>query len=94
MSAGLHRRTRDGIPLPALQGPWSAEAAEHTFDVQDPATGSAIATVRGAGAAEVDAAVHHARRAYLETWRHIGARERGATIPEWVALDAVDGHGR
>lgn len=82
MSAVQDRETRDGIRLPALEGPWSAASAEHTFAVEDPATGSAIAAVRGASAAEVDAAVHRARRAYLQTWRHVDARERGALLQE------------
>lgn len=76
------RVARGDLRLPALAGPWSAESGEHDFDVQDPATSAVIATVRGGGAAEVDAAVRRAKTAYEETWRHIGARERGTLLLE------------
>jgi acyl-CoA reductase-like NAD-dependent aldehyde dehydrogenase len=38
--------------------------------------------VHGGGAADVDAAVRWARAAYAGTWRHVGARERGALLYE------------
>lgn len=92
MSAVQDRVTRGDIPLPALDGSWSADAATHTFDIHDPATGSVIAAVRGAGATEVDAAVRRARTAYEETWHHISARERGALLHECsrVILEHAD----
>jgi acyl-CoA reductase-like NAD-dependent aldehyde dehydrogenase len=71
--------------LPALSGPWSGGPA-HAFAVHDPATGREIATVRGGGPAEVDAAVRRARAAYDTTWRHVGARERGALLVECSRL--------
>ena len=67
-------------PLPALKGPWSSGRAEDAFDVHDPATGEVVATVGGGGAAEVDAAVRRACRAYDEVWRHVPARERGRLL--------------
>jgi acyl-CoA reductase-like NAD-dependent aldehyde dehydrogenase len=67
--------------LPALDGPWTGRP-EHAFAVHDPATGREIATVKGGGAAEVDAAVRRARSAFDTTWRHVGARERGALLTE------------
>jgi acyl-CoA reductase-like NAD-dependent aldehyde dehydrogenase len=67
-------------PLPALKGPWSSGRAEDRFDVHDPATGEVVATVEGGGAAEVDAAVRRACRAYDDVWRHVPARERGKLL--------------
>jgi len=69
-------------PLPALKGAWSSGRAHDSFDVFNPATGAVIATVDGGGAAEVDAAVRRARRAYDEVWRTVPARERGRLLFE------------
>jgi acyl-CoA reductase-like NAD-dependent aldehyde dehydrogenase len=69
-----------GPPLPALKGPWSSGRAHDAFDVHDPATGDVVATVEGGGAAEVDAAVRRACRAYDGVWRHVPARERGRLL--------------
>jgi len=67
-------------PLPPLKGPWSSGRAEDSFNVFNPATGEAVATVEGGGEAEVDAAVRRARRAYDDVWRHLTARERGKLL--------------
>jgi acyl-CoA reductase-like NAD-dependent aldehyde dehydrogenase len=67
-------------PLPAVKGPWSSGRAEDSFAVHDPATGEIVATVEGGAEAEVDAAVHRARRAYDDVWRHVSARERGKLL--------------
>ena len=72
----------DTPPLPALKGSWSSGRPEDSFDVFNPATGSVLATVDGGGAAEVDAAVRRARRAYDEGWRQVSARERGKLLFE------------
>jgi acyl-CoA reductase-like NAD-dependent aldehyde dehydrogenase len=66
--------------LPALKGAWSSGRADDAFDVFNPATGEVVATVDGGGAAEVDAAVRRARRAYDEVWRHVPARQRGRLL--------------
>jgi acyl-CoA reductase-like NAD-dependent aldehyde dehydrogenase len=73
-------------PLPALKGPWSSGRAEDAFDVFNPATGEVVATVDGGGAAEVDAAVRRARRAYDDVWRRVPARERGKLLFECARL--------
>jgi acyl-CoA reductase-like NAD-dependent aldehyde dehydrogenase len=70
------------VSLPALEGAWSSGRPEDAIDVEDPATGAVIATVAGGGPAEVDAAVHRARRAYQEVWRQTAARERGRLLGE------------
>jgi len=69
-------------PLPQLKGPWSSGRAEDAFDVFDPATGEVVATVQGGGAAEVDAAVRRACRAFESGWRDVPARERGRLLFE------------
>jgi len=68
--------------LPQLKGPWSSGRAEDAFDVFDPATGEVVATVQGGGAAEVDAAVGRAWRAFESGWRDVPARERGRLLFE------------
>ena len=70
------------MTLPALRGAWSSGRAEDAFDVHNPATGEVVATVAGGGAAEVDAAVRRARRAYDEVWRQVPARERGRLLSD------------
>jgi acyl-CoA reductase-like NAD-dependent aldehyde dehydrogenase len=76
------------VPRPALKGPWSSGDPGDAFDIHDPATGSVVATVHGGGAAEVDAAVHRARAAYVGGWRQTTARERGALLAECSRLVA------
>jgi acyl-CoA reductase-like NAD-dependent aldehyde dehydrogenase len=68
--------------LPQLKGPWSSGRPEDAFDVFDPATGEIVATVEGGGAAEVDAAVGRAGRAFEGGWRDVPARERGRLLFE------------
>jgi acyl-CoA reductase-like NAD-dependent aldehyde dehydrogenase len=63
-----------------LRGPWSSGDDADAFDVDEPATGELLARVHGGGAAEVDAAVRAARRAFDEDWRHRTARERGRIL--------------
>ncbi|AAS53173.1 AFL201Wp [Eremothecium gossypii ATCC 10895] len=52
----------------------------------NPANGELIATFYAAGAADVDAAVAAARRAYEERWRHTSAQERGALLARLAEL--------
>jgi acyl-CoA reductase-like NAD-dependent aldehyde dehydrogenase len=70
------------LVLPRVSGPWSSGRPEDSFDVEDPATGTVIATVAGGGAAEIDAAVRRARAAYDGVWRQVNARERGRLLYE------------
>jgi acyl-CoA reductase-like NAD-dependent aldehyde dehydrogenase len=72
--------------LPQLKGTWSSGRAEDAFDVYDPATGEVVAAVEGGGAAEVDAAVRRARRAWDTTWREVPARERGRLLFDCARL--------
>jgi len=66
--------------LPRLEGTWSSGEPAHAFAVENPATGEVIATVRGGGAAEIDAAVRRAHEAFEQDWRWRHPRERGALL--------------
>ena len=74
------------MTLPALRGAWSSGRPEDAFDIHNPATGEVVATVAGGGAAEVDAAVRRARRAYDEVWRQVPARERGRLLSDCARI--------
>ncbi|MEV6425837.1 aldehyde dehydrogenase family protein [Streptomyces sp. NPDC051662] len=58
---------------------WSSEREEDLFAVDDPATGRRLATVRGAGDAEVDAAVRAAHEGFL-SWSRRTPAERGRLL--------------
>ena len=63
-----------------VRGPYSSGDPADLFEVDEPATGDLLARVHGGGAAEVDAAVRRAHRAYHEVWRPLTARERGRML--------------
>lgn len=64
-----------------MTGPniWASQAAEHRFDVLNPATGELLQTVQGGGADEVDCAVN-AAHAGFESWRYRRAAERAGVM--------------
>ncbi|MFJ8025730.1 aldehyde dehydrogenase family protein [Streptomyces sp. NPDC096311] len=63
-----------------IDGTRTNSQSQRWFEVQDPATGEAIARVPDCTAGEVDAAVRAARRAYEGGWRYRSARERGQLL--------------
>jgi acyl-CoA reductase-like NAD-dependent aldehyde dehydrogenase len=64
-----------------IDGGWRDPAAGGTRDVVDPANGKVITTVAEGGAADVDAAVAAARRAFDEgPWPRMSGRERGDVL--------------
>src|SRR5262245_2501892 len=72
-----------------IDGEWVDSTSRKTFAVRNPATGEVIAEVAEAGAADVDAAVSAARRAFQDKkWRAMGANERGALL--WRIADAIE----
>jgi aldehyde dehydrogenase (NAD+) len=72
-----------------IDGEWVDAANRKTFAVYNPATGDVLTEVAEAGAAEVDAAVQAARRAFeAKTWRNIDATDRGRLI--WKLADAIE----
>ena len=84
-----------GIPLATLKDPsllktdalidgeWVAGASR--FAVTDPATGALLAEVANLGAAEAEAAVAAANKAW-PAWRAKTAKERGAILMKWFHL--------
>ncbi len=60
-----------------------------SFDVVDPATEQVVTTVTLADAAETDAAVARARRAF-DTWRKVAPADRGRLLRRFA--DLVDAH--
>src|SRR5438552_1134130 len=60
-------------------------AGKRRFDVIDPATGAKLADVANLGAAETQAAIAAANRAF-PAWRAKTAKERGAILMKWYQL--------
>ena len=59
---------------------WSSDDPADRFSVEDPATGEVITIVQGAGAAELNAAVEAAHRAFNADWRWRTSTEHGALL--------------
>jgi len=66
-----------------IDGQW-VDAAER-FDVRDPATGALLAQVPNLGAAQAEAAIAAANRAW-PAWRALTAKARAAIMMKWFAL--------
>jgi aldehyde dehydrogenase (NAD+) len=85
-----------------IDGQWRPAASGRTFPTIDPATEEVIAQVAEGDAADVDAAVRAARKAFDEgPWPRMNARDRGrlmfklcelieAEIDELAALESLD----
>ena len=73
-----------------IDGAWLSGGK--TFAVYNPATGVVLTEVAEAGAAEVDAAVKAARRAFeSKEWRNLDATDRGRLL--WRIGDAIEARG-
>ena len=66
-----------------IDGAWIAGSAR--FDVTDPATGMKLVDVANLGAAETEAALTAANRAW-PAWRNKTAKERGVIMMKWFHL--------
>ncbi|CAG1019037.1 partial Succinate-semialdehyde dehydrogenase [NADP(+)] GabD, partial [Burkholderiaceae bacterium] len=66
-----------------IAGEWTRGAAR--FDVHDPATGQKLADVANLGAAETQAALDAANKAW-PAWRAKTAKERAAILMKWFHL--------
>jgi aldehyde dehydrogenase (NAD+) len=85
-----------------IDGKWTAAKSGKTFETVNPATEEVIANVAEGDAADVEAAVRAARKAFDEgPWPRMNARERGrimlrladlieAEIDELAALESLD----
>ena len=71
--------------LAYIDGKWVGADSKKTFEVDDPATGKAIAVAPDLGAVETRRAVDAAARA-LPAWRAKTAKERGAIVRKWAEL--------
>ena len=75
-----------------IDGQWRAARLGETFDVYNPATGEIIAHCAAGDKADIDAAVHAARRAFDSgPWSRMTPSERGRLI--WKLGDLVEEHG-
>lgn len=64
-----------------INGEWVSSQSNKTFEDVDPATGDVIAHVAEGGAADIDAAVKAARKAFEEgPWPKMSARQRGVLL--------------
>lgn len=63
-----------------IDGKWVAAASGDVLEARNPATGALLATVPRAGAADVDAAVAAARRAFEGPWSRFTPFERQALL--------------
>lgn len=68
-----------------IDGQWCAADSGETFDVMNPATGQAVATVARCGTDETRRAIEAAERAQVE-WRETTAKERAALLRRWFNL--------
>ena len=66
-----------------IGGDWVT--GEARFEVLDPATGQHLAAVANLGAAETEAAIAAAHKAW-PAWRAKAAKERAAVLMKWFAL--------
>jgi acyl-CoA reductase-like NAD-dependent aldehyde dehydrogenase len=74
-----------------IGGEWTAGSAGKTFETVDPATGEVLGTVVEATAADVDAAVEAATRAFADpAWRGMTPSARGRLL--WRIADLVEQH--
>ncbi|OYD61462.1 aldehyde dehydrogenase family protein [Rhodococcus sp. OK302] len=74
-----------------IDGKWVTTHDQRTTAVTNPATGTTIGTVPEGGAADLDAAVDAARRAYDDgPWSRMSLRERSVLLHRFV--DVLDSH--
>lgn len=78
-------RRDDLLPGRNCIGRWCEAADGRRFEVTDPATGVAFASVPDSGAADARAALDSAHAAFA-TWRTVPARQRAAIIKRWNDL--------
>ncbi len=74
-----------------INGQWKSARLGETFDVYNPATGEVIARCAAGTGADIDAAVHAARRAFESgPWSKMTPSERGRLL--WKLGDLVEQH--
>ncbi|WP_028226127.1 aldehyde dehydrogenase family protein [Paraburkholderia ferrariae] len=73
-----------------IDGAWCAPASGATLAVIDPSDGEAFARIARGTAADIERAVHAARRAYEGAWGALSAAERGRVLARLGLLVARD----
>ncbi|MDJ0908029.1 MAG: NAD-dependent succinate-semialdehyde dehydrogenase [Woeseiaceae bacterium] len=68
-----------------IDGQWCDADSGETYDVLNPATGEAVASVARCGTAETRRAIEAAEKAQVE-WRQKTAKERAALLRKWLEL--------
>ncbi|MEX8192893.1 NAD-dependent succinate-semialdehyde dehydrogenase [Comamonas guangdongensis] len=68
-----------------IDGQWLAARDGSGIEVNNPATGELLSTVPGMGAAETQAAIDAAERAFVE-WKTRTAEQRAAVLHKWFEL--------
>ena len=69
-----------------IGGRWIAPQTGDTIDLINPSDGSALTAIAAGGAADIDAAVGAARRAFDNSWSQSTATERGRILSKLSAL--------
>lgn len=81
----------DGVIPMYVDGDWRLASDGATRDLQNPANGETIATIAEGGAADAEAAIAAARRAFDDgPWGGTSAAERAALL--FKLADAIDAH--
>lgn len=81
----------DGVIPMYVDGDWRLASDGTTRDLQNPANGETIATIAEGGAADAEAAIAAARRAFDDgPWGGTSAAERAALL--FKLADAIDAH--
>ena len=63
-----------------IDGAWVAPASGQTLPLSNPSTGAEIGAIARGGAADIDAAVDAAHRAWQGAWGKVTAVERGRIL--------------
>ncbi len=72
-----------------IDGDWVPSASGETFEVENPATESKIASAARGGAEDIKRAVRAARQAFDDgPWQRINPSERGKLL--WRLADAIE----
>ena len=75
-----------------IGGQWRDATGGKTFETVNPATAEVLTTAAEASAADVDAAVQAARKAFDDAsgpWRKMSASERGRLLRRWTSVSST-----
>ena len=85
----LRRELAEQAPAVLIDGVWQPSASGRTLEVDDPATGQAIASIAAGDGNDIDLAVAAARRAFRDgPWPRLPASRRAALL--FALADAIE----